>query len=274
MTEPTTWKEILDQALRDLGGDTVMVPGAKLHARVAQLGLANGLVLSEYLKLSGIKFRQFVVENSEFTIAERPGTDMMVGTATASTLQYASADERQASPGEFRQDVYEAFTRVDESPFYYVPSLDRFTQHPPETQQSYLLPSSTLERLLEDRKKFADTVVETDASSRLTKSLEFSANPLAGFHKAIWELDLWTRWRTFSAEAIRKRIDSWTREAGIETSPVWFTHAAPDPQTLRPQELLATFSNYLSDEEVRELHVPFRAVEAMLRDATSRRRTR
>lgn len=263
----TGWTELVEEALRELGGQEVYVPGAKLHAEVTNLGLKERREsFKEYLDTEGISFRQFLQKMAQVRVDVQPGTDMLVGLPGADMPKAAEHRARRRARGGpmLRDDIYAAFTRVSQRPYVYVPSTDEFTTDPGDAPDQVSVPPVSLEALLGDRQQFAKSL-EDDAERELMSAVKYSANPLAAFHWKAGELALLPRWHAFNYELIQNRVKAWADENGLMASESWFTPRRPGDLIDDPQRILAEVARHMRDEEIRELAIPFRAVEEMYR---------
>ena len=255
------WPDLVIQAIRDLHGDAVQVKGARLHARVAELAEEQGESLASYLKSSRMQFNELVRSVPGVVVVISTGTDMLVGLEGAQPP--VAFGKRRIRP-----DVFQAFTRVDEHPFFYDSALDSFTQNP-VSSNAVELPQVTWEQLQDDRKAFAGFQPDEAATGALMNAI--SPASLKGFHNVVTELGLRSKWAEFNVNRVLSRIREWAENEGIPVRPEWITEVAPRRAGSSPQEVLVALARYLTDEEVRELAVPFRAVEQMFRDVTAHR---
>ena len=138
-----------------------------------------------------------------------------------------------------------------------------------DSRRRIAVPSVTLEGLLNQRRRFADKV---DAQEELTRAIERSPNPLAAFQAEIVRHRLGHTWHSYKSEELTKDIREWAVQNDIEFLPQWM-ESPEDGQNLQsPQQLMANFAAFMTDEEIRSMSVPFRAVEAMYRSISSSRR--
>ena len=164
----------------------------------------------------------------------------------------------------FRADIYEAFTRISDNDYWYLPDTDEFRNDisQDEPRRKIRVLSVTLESLLSQRRSFAE---ESEAPEELKRAIERSPNPLAAFQALVNQRRLGQEWHIYKSKALRKSIEEWAVQNGIEFSPQWMESEGTERKPQSPQQLMATFAAYMTDEEVRSISVPFRAVEAMYR---------
>jgi hypothetical protein len=163
-----------------------------------------------------------------------------------------------------REDVYRAFTRVDARPYNYSRSQDRFTQEALDDGDVIPGPTITQDDLMAERRDFAAAqaaIVQVALYAALDEP-----QPLTAFQKAVNGNRLQRQWRRFRLERILQRVDTWVGQHGMAVSPTWLNEEAPVaawPIRTVMEYLLAE----MSDDELRGLNVPVRAVEAAFRRA-------
>ena len=259
----TDWNGIITEALKELNADSVFTRGAILHGKVNEVARRSDLDFDHYLKESNQRFSFAVQQVENIEIHKRTNTDMYVGLAGAkwpeTALEWMPRDQNR-----FRADVYEAFTRISESDYWYLPDTDEFRNgiSQDETRRIVRVPSVTLEGLLGERRRFAE---DSQAHEQLKKAIERSPNPLAAFQAEVKLLRLGQEWHNYKSKILRNSIDEWAKQNGMEFSPRWMESEGVEQKPQSPQQLMAAFSAFMTDEEVRSISVPFRAVEAMYR---------
>jgi len=261
------WQELIEQVLRDLGGEKVCVPGAKLHTEVSRRAYKEGRDFGTYLAENNQRFAEFLETNDRIRLHRRRGADVLVGFDGAIL-------PAQGPPAEypvFRDDVYKAFTRITSMPYVYSRSADAFITDPGSATDVVEVPPVTLEQLLQQRREFAQSITDAQAAQRLMDAIERSPNPLATFQRSLGELGLLRRWHESNYAAIRERVNAWAQENSVEVSDAWFAQRAQPAES--PQEILAELSRHLTDEEVRQMAIPFRAVEEFYRALPRKRHT-
>jgi hypothetical protein len=263
----TDWTAFVEQVLTDLGGQTVCIPGAKLHVEVSKRALRQGDDFGEYLRSKGVTFAQFLGLDRRIVVHRRLGSDILVGFdgAALPTRPGAARATGFREYSVFRDDAYAAFTRVSHVPYVYIPVVDQFTTGPGDARDRVEVPPVTLDDLLEQRRAFAKSLDDEDARDKLIQAIERSANPLATFHLTLGGLRLARHWHDFNYKAIRDKILTWAEEKGVEVSPAWFSER-PEGRTVEtPQQVLSELARHMTDEEIRSIAIPFRAVEEMYR---------
>ncbi len=265
-----SWVAVIRKALEELGGQTDTVVGAKLQQRAEMLADGNEESLSDYLNSQSLKFSDFLATIPGIVVYKQRGSDMLVGFQGATLPQlptdraYRDINDR---PLALRQDVYLAFTRVSASPWFYVPSMDVFTREPSADVRKLEIPRVTLNTLVEDRKQFAEEIEATEAKDDLLAALYYSGNPLADFQRVVMKLHLGRDWHEFNVKQLLNRIRKWASEQDLPQSNKW-TETRESSRILTPQDILVTVARLMSDEEVRELRLPFRVIEALLRQTS------
>lgn len=259
----TDWSDIITEALRELRADAVFTRGAILHSKVREIARRSDLDFDSYLKETNQKFSYVVQKVENIELHRRPNTDMYVGLAGAkwpeSTAAWMPRHQQR-----FRADIYEAFTRISDSDYWYLLDADEFSNDiaQDDARRKIRVPSVTLESLLVQRRGFAE---ESAAHEELKRAIDRSPNPLAAFQAEINQLRLGQEWHIYKSTTLRKSIEEWAEQNKIEFSSRWIESQDTEHKPHSPQQLMATFAAYMTDEEVRSISVPFRAVEAMYR---------
>ena len=71
---------------------------------------------------------------------------------------------------------------------------------------------------------------------------------------------MFDKWYSMQAEDIKHRVLDWAKRNDLTPRDAWFRH----PQmTNSPHRTLALLAPYLTPDEIRELRIPFRAIEAL-----------
>ena len=192
---------------------------------------------------------------------------MLVGLEGA--LWPAGASQRAATRPEFRQDAYESLTRVTSSPYFYLSSTDEFRPSAEDHPDAIPLPLVTLPQLINQRRAFAESIADPSDQKRLIEALESSANLLGSFQRQVSEAGLGAQWHRFKFDLLFARLNEWASEHGVAVSPTWY-HPSGEHRRESLQQILATLSQFMSDQEIRSLNVPFRSVEALYRSLTKR----
>ncbi len=261
------WLAVIRQALTKLGGNRIAVPGAKLRSEAEKLA---GESLGPYLESRGETFSQLLAQIPEIAQYKRRGTDMAVGFEGAAVPIPPVSSDARAQEAPLRPDVYAALTQVSPHPYVHIPSGDEFTNDPRDDPDAVELPGTTLEELIAERRAFAEGIQEAEQQTRLITAIERSPNALAYFRRAVSELRLGRSWYVFKLQRLREKLERWAKESNLEVRPSWFAQRAEPGDA--PQDVLAHLARYMTDEEIRSLMLPFRAVEAFYRAAGKRQR--
>lgn len=258
----TDWASLVERALRELNGDSVCVPGAKLHTRVRHLGAPEDFV--QYLQSLGKSFRQFlegIRDEKALDIHVLGATDMLVG------FRGASLPEQEKRPPlpRFRADIYEAFTRISPGHYRYVEAEDVFKFSPDGIEGSIDVPPITLGRLIERRSDYVDQIEDPATREYLAEALRFSANPLADFYRRLVERRLVASWHQHNYQVLQTEIKEWASDNKLEPREEWFVQRPTQvPEAVEsPQSILAELAQHMEDDEIRTLPIPFRAVEQL-----------
>lgn len=264
------WAELLLQVLKQLGAGQTMTRGAILRQKLDELALAQGTNLGEHLRETNQRFVDLLARIPGVVIHRRPGTDMYVGLQGASwpSVDIEEARRFRRSGLRFRRDVYDALTKISDRAFYYIPSRDEFTQETSDEDvgERIALPRVTLDSLLDERREFAAQRSTEESKNELLRATDHSANPLAEFQASILRQRLGPVWHQYNASVLKRKLEVWASGHNIEIPSSWIVQESVDRRQETSQNLLARFSGYMTDEEVRATMVPFRAVEAMYND--------
>ena len=274
MQELNELNELVVEALKQLEANKILTRGAIVRQKMFELAREKNVDLQMSLNSAGMTFRQLLDRVPDVVVYRRQGTDMFVGLQGAAWPEVSAEREGKDPVGRYqrdrdwvRPDAYEALTRVSSAPCFYIQSQDVFTQNSSNIPSDDLVefPVVTLDDLLIQRKEFADQQSQ-ESKTELQNSIVHSSNPLAGFQATVTRLRLKQAWHEFKAANLKKRLEEWASTHDIPISPTWFAGRETGSSVERPQDLLARFSMYMTDEEVRSVMVPFRAIEAMYRD--------
>ena len=254
-----TLDRLVIDVLQALLAQETMVPGAKLRQKMVQAGSQRGLDVDARLAALGRPFSKILAEIDGVVITPVLGSDILVGLPGAKPPEGAPPPARSSRQG-LRQDVFEAFTRISAVPFVYVPERDKFVAEDQAEGPSVQVPAASLEQAVASRREFAESLSETERGP-LLKALERSATPLAQFRQAVHAQDLVRQWAKFQAGSLESRIRTWAEENHIRPRSAWFTKQRTEGTA---RHVLQRLAPYLTADEIRELRIPLRAVEAML----------
>lgn len=257
------WCHLTVEALKDLGGDSKMVPGAKLRQRMVQLGAEREFDVPAYVRDTGLPFSRLVERVDTVTIVRPPGSDILVGLHGASTPKW---DPQSVSTrGELRSDLYRAFTRIAPEPYVYLPHSDKFVTADLSEGESIKVMRISLDSLIADRRAFVETL-QSDEQPPFLAALNHSANPLTQFRNVAIERSRINQWISVQAEQLRSRIIQWAADNKITPRDAWFRRSRG---ATSPHRALYRLVPYLTADEIRDLRIPFRAIEALLADSTT-----
>lgn len=261
---PDQWSRLTVDTLKDLGGDSQMVPGAKLRQRMVLLGARQELDVPAHVQASGRPFSSLIEKVDGVTIVRRTGSDMLVGLHGAHAPQW----HPKSGPGRggLRSDVYRAFTRVVPEPFVYLPHADKFVTADMAEGESIKVSTVSLDSLIADRRAFVEKL-PPDEQKPFLAALDHSANPLTSFRNVAVAQGKINQWIAVQAEQIRSQVIRWATDNQITPRDAWFRN----PRTgAIPHRTLYRLVPYLTADEIRDLRIPFRAVEAFLADSDPR----
>ena len=254
------WSELTLRALNDLGGGSRMVVGAKLRQKMVEVGRAEKLDVAEYVSTSQDSFSALVEGVADVVVRRRRGSDVLVGMAGAK-----EPEVERVSPvhrGALRGDVYQAFTRVVQIPFVYSPETDRFLSEEMAEGRTIRVPEVTVETLIKDRMQFVESL-EGEVQRPLLDALSRSPNPLAAFRQAVEALEILDKWGPEQSKIVWSRVERWATENGVTPRTTWVRGSRKGQSAHRTLVRLAA---YMTANEIRQLQIPFRAVEALLLD--------
>ena len=257
------WVRLAVDALKDLNADSEMVPGAKLRQRMGELGAQMGLDVAAHVQASDHPFATLVEQVDSVVIVRRTGSDMLVGLRGASAPQWHPKSD--ARRGDLRRDVYQAFTRVVAEPFVYLPHSDKFVTVDMAEGESIQVVGVSFDSLIEDRRAFVRTL-PPDEQEPFLRALNHSVSPLAEFRNVAIARGQINLWNAAHTSQIRSRVIRWATDNQITPRDAWFQN--PRSAT-SPHRALYRLVPFLTADEIRDLRIPFRAVEALLADSTS-----
>ena len=102
-----------------------------------------------------------------------------------------------------------------------------------------------------------------DVQPPLFDALKHSANPLADFHRELRNPGFIGEWMPARTNLLRSRVIEWAKENDIEPRDSWFSRN-PSRMATTTHHAMARLIPHLTVDEIRDLKIPFRAVEALL----------
>ena len=259
-SEERRWSELTLRALGELGGASQMVVGAKLRQKMVELGHKEGFEVGAYAGETGQSFAGLIERVAGVVVRRRPGRDVLVGTPQAEEPKRETTLPTRR--GVLRGDVYQAFTRVAPVPVVYSPDTDRFLPEKNAEGRTIRLPEVTLDTLIQDRRQFVESLDE-EMQKPLLEALTRSPNPLSAFRQAVERLGILDKWGPEQSKIIWQRVETWAEECGVTARASWFGRGQAGESTHRT---LSRLAEYMTANEIRQLKIPFRAVEAFLSD--------
>ena len=258
------WSQLARESLTSVGGDSQMVVGAKLRQKMVELGNRRHVDTRAFIDATGASFLSLIERVPEVVVHRRRGSDALVGLVGASEPKPPAASPSRR--GALRRDVYEAFTRVAASPFVYETQSDRFVSAESAEGPVIEVPRVNLEILKADRRTFVEALPENERPPFLD-ALDHSINPLATFRRRVEEAAILHKWGADQARIIWQRVAAWAQANDVVPRETWLSkHQAPDSA----HQVLGRLAPYLTPTEIRDLAIPFRAVEALLADLERR----
>lgn len=261
------WAHFLKNGLTALQADKQMTRGAILRDWVLKNQLEKNLNLTQELETRLLKFGQFIDLFPESIDTVRlTGTDMYVGLKGSTIPETAgSSSSKTFSASRLRRDIYDAFTRIDRV-YVYEKSSDAFTE---STQlalndQYVSVPQVTIESLIAERRAYAEQLGNESAKAELLSSLNGPIMILGKFQKALITHGLSRDWHEYKMRLLLTTIRTWASSNEIEFGHEWIDRGSKGSGST-PQQLLSFIARHMSDEEVRNLQLPFRAIEEMMK---------
>lgn len=257
------WNSLALEALRSLGAASVMVPGAKLREEMVKAGWRSKFDVSAHVASSGQSFGVLIGKVAGVVVLKRPGSDMLIGLGGAKPPPLDGILKNSIGPaGALRKDVYEAFTKLSPVPCVYLPGSDRFVPTNRAEGPSIKVPEVTLEGLVREREEFVNSL-HPDVQPPLLDALKHSANPLADFHRELRNSGFIDEWVSARTNLLRSRVIEWAKENDVELRNSWFSRN-PSRMATTTHRAMARLIPHLNVDEIRDLKIPFRAVEALL----------
>ena len=260
----TDWPDFVIRALRNLNADQEMVPGAKLRQRMVEIGLKEDFDVAAHVAESPDSFRKLVEQVNEVIVKTRLGSDFLIGLPGAKVPEISSQVSRPINQSSLRKDVFQAFTRITPAPFVYVQEADRFVPQSQAEGPAIEVDKITLDELVNDRRKFINSLPEPEQQP-LLDALDRSSNPLHSFRQEVEARGLIRRWAAQQSEAIKARVNAWASAHGVAPREAWFQNRQGDSA----HRVLERIAPYMTEDDIRAIHIPFRAIEAFLSDENS-----
>ena len=240
-----------------------MVPGAKLRQRMVELGAQAGFDVAAHVESSSSSFSKLAAQVEGVTTRSQPGSDILIGLHGARVPDPSPRlDSAKIRYGALRKDVYQAFTRVSHVPYMYLTGTDKFVPADQAEGPSIEVDGPTFDDLVAIRRKFVETLPE-DAQQPLLDALSRSASPLADFRREAIAGGVFEKWSAMQAEVTKAQVLEWANRNDLTPRDAWFRHSQ---MSKSPHQALALLAPYLTAEEIRELRIPFRAIESLLSD--------
>jgi hypothetical protein len=246
------YRTAVESSLRALGGQEHYVTGARLLSEVQKQASSVGDFRSE-LNEAKLKFSKYLQQYlPDLQVHVRGAADMMVGFPGARF-------ETPEAPGEFRADAYSAFSKGSPQAFVYDASTDEFT-----TRSADGVPVPRFDRAdsIAERQRFIESVVaDSQIKTTLTESLS-QEKPFTAFRHALEATGLTNTWHAFKNRQIRASIEKWAIDNGVAVRESWFRSTPKIDSRATMMKLISV----MTEDEIRSLRIPFRAVESYLRN--------
>jgi len=147
-------------------------------------------------------------------------------------------------------------------PFVYSPDSDRFLSEEIAEGRTIRVPEVTVDTLIQDRQQFVESL-DRELQESLLDALNRSPNPLTAFRQAVERLGILDKWGQEQSKIVWSRVERWAAEHSVTPRAGWFQHSRPAETAHRTLSRLAP---YMTANEIRQLQIPFRAIEAFLSD--------
>jgi len=144
----------------------------------------------------------------------------------------------------------------------YLHGSDKFVPADQAEGPSIEVDGPTFEDLVAVRRKFVETLPR-DIQQPLLDALNRSASPLADFRREASAVGVFEKWSAMQAEVTKAQVLEWAKRNDLTPRDSWFQHSR---MANSPHQTLALLAPYLTAEEIRELRIPFRAIESLLSD--------
>ena len=256
--------DLAKESLAYLNADERYVSGAVLGNQIARRARQQGVAYKDALSASGLTLLQYLQLQSDFEIIERPDTDFLIRLRTLPTSAIARGDIDGVKPARrhLREDVYDAFTRVNK-PFVYLRSADRFvpSKDAPDSIDSVSVPEATLDILVNDRMLFADTL---PSNVRDSVSRVLSGQYALRDFKAILPASYFEKWIAFHNQVLTSRISEWAASKDLSFPESWF-QGMVQPQALDIRPALKHIITEMTDDDLDRLLIPAKYLRLYLR---------
>lgn len=259
------WPSLIDQAItRTRGLSSIPVKGARLRKALEELLAERGCNLNDVLRQEHLTFSRFLtLRDPSLKVIKQQGTDMLV--AKSQEELSSSALDSKASQHSFsiRSDFYSALMDFSsDHSWYYDVNKDRAERvkgsiHPDKVGELILLPQTSQDEQIALRQAFLDQY----KISPLQTMLSDKGNFMRTFMNHVYGVGLAQQWHEFKFSALKAKLLQWAAEHQMEVKQDWFGRVSHKNETTPDMVyFLKQISRYLTEEELRNLKLPLRAV--------------
>ena len=260
------FEDYILSALKQLGGEKQMLPGARVAATAIRLAANEGFDFKTTLRTSGQKFIDVVKQLTEagsVRYISREGSDFLLGFPAAEIPAPGIRGTR------IREDFYRAFSRARSIDAYYLPDKDEalFGEAP---ESATVIPAPTVDDVWAMRESFVNGMEPCEAKDKLLAYVRNSNRHFTEFAEMVRLGGLSSGWNQFQYNSLRQRIVEWAERNKLPIKDAWFSPAPTSlkrtGQRLGHESLLAM----LTTEELSRVMIPADIVQSVLSRVSKR----
>ena len=272
--EPTDWDRVLSIALEETARsrDSLVTVGAIFSTyvrEVAQREIPGAQVPPD----PDQSFKDFLLGHPEVVwLIPRKGKDVLVAAPHA-----AGEVARKVAPALLRQDLYRAFTDLNQDHSYWY-DTEEDTARPvnqPTTSvrppaHLHPIPQNTMEEEVQIRRAFVESgVLDGDVAEALRDSLR-EGRPLSAFSAILRENQISKAWHDFKFARLLQRVRDWSASERLPWRVGWIE---PEPPTLGERPISSSVSgrdgiwqmlSTLDEADLARIMVPLDVVAKLL----------
>ena len=270
------WTDIVAEGLnRAVAISGRAVPGAKFRQIIAKEAVRRNLAFPP-AGHEDEKFGDFLRYFDSILIPmRRAGQDVLVAPADRPELLL---DPDSGKAIQLREDVFEAFTRVQSNPSllraWYSREGDTFNWVSPteamDPNRFAPVPQTTLAREIECRREFLSLQdLASEIRDHILTALDGSS-ALGSFSSAVRAHGLARKWHRYRLEAILRRVKSWCSDTGVIWRDEWLQARQQSALLIEAKptearrELVARILERLSKDDLQRVSVPLDIVLKLL----------
>lgn len=285
MLQQETWAPVVRAAIDEYlskkrSAKPLAVPAAPLKPLIIRHAEQRGLAFPPE-GYSHLKFIDFLdLFPSVVKTQRRPGQDALVAKVEhAELLAELSVEGEHRAHGDrgrtaLRSDVFDAFTKILSAGehYWYSKTNDEFVAKDAagEEQDLVPLPPNTFEAALAERKRFADSIKNTDQQKGLLDALNDAAAPLRAFSQSLKGMHLEHAWHVFRFDRLVQEIKDWADSVGLDWNDSWTTRVRrppnePDAVTAREANAFLAGLMELGPDDAKRVMIPLDIVLKLIR---------